>query len=149
MKKTIIATLTAVTLTVGAISGVAYAHKGSKGPEGAVERLTERLNLTTEQQSELQAIFDQKLLDRKNMQENTTAEQRENLRENARDGMKAKMEADIKALLTPEQVALFDQMHAEKGDDDHEREERGHKGKGGKGEGKGKRGGHGEEKCDH
>jgi len=121
---------------------VAYAHKGSKGPEGAVERLSERLNLTTEQQTELQAIFDQKLLDRKNMQENTTAEQRENLRENARDGMKAKMEADIKALLTPEQVALFDQMHAEKGDD-HEREERGHKGKG-----KGKRGGHGEEKCD-
>ena len=138
MKKTIIATLTAVTLTVGAISGVAYAHKGSKGPEGAVERLTERLNLTTEQQTELQAIFDQKLLDRKNMHENTTAEQRENLRENAREGMKAKMEADIKALLTPEQVALFDQMLAEK----EARGDREHKGKWGK------RGGHGEEKCD-
>lgn len=144
MKKTIIATLTAVTLTVGAISGVAYAHKGSKGPEGAVERLTERLNLTTEQQSELQAIFDQKLLDRKNMHESTTAEQRENLRENAREGMKTKMEADIKALLTPEQVALFDQMHAEK----EARGDREHKGKKGHGEGKGKRGGHGEEKCD-
>lgn len=143
MKKTIIATLTAVTLTAAAISGAVYAHKGGEGPEGGLGRLTEKLNLTTEQQAQLKTIFDQKMLDRKNMHENTTAEQRENLRENAREGMKAKMEADIKALLTPEQVALFDQMHAEEGAD-HERGARGHKG-----EGKGKRGGQDGEKCDH
>lgn len=146
MKKTLIATLTAVTLTAGAISGGAFAHKGGKGPEGAVERLTERLNLTEEQQVQMKEIFDQKILDRKNMMESTTAEQRENLRENARDAMKAQTESQIKALLTPEQVALFDQMHAEK----EARGDREHKGKKGHGEGKGwgKRGDHGEEKCD-
>ena len=146
MKKRLIATLTAVTLTAGAISGVALAHKGGKGPEGAVERLTERLNLTEEQQVQMKEIFDQKILDRKNMMESTTAEQRENLRENARDAMKAQTESQIKALLTPEQVALFDQMHAEK----EARGDREHKGKKGHGEGKGwgKRGDHGEAKCD-
>ena len=94
----------------------------------------------------MKEIFDQKILDRKNMMESTTAEQRENLRENARDAMKAQTESQIKALLTPEQVALFDQMHAEK----EARGDREHKGKKGHGEGKGwgKRGGHGEEKCD-
>lgn len=137
MKTRLISAIAAVTL-VAASTGAALAHKGGKGPERAVERLTERLNLTVEQQAEMQEIFDQKMLDRQNMMENTTAEQRENLRENARDAMKAETESQIKALLTPEQVALFDQMKAEK----EARGDRWQKGKWGK------RGGHGEGKCD-
>lgn len=141
MKKTIIAAITAVTLTAGAISGAVYAHSDKGGPSKGMEKLTQNLNLTAEQQAEIQKIFDQRMLDRKNMMENTTAEQREHLREHlreiAREGMKAQMESQIKALLTPEQVAMFDQMHAEKErKEGHKKGERGHKGKGG-------------ENCDH
>ena len=137
MKKTIIAAITAITLTTAAISGAVYAHSGKGGPGKGMERLTENLNLTAEQQAEIQKIFDQRKLERKNMMENTTAEQRENLRENVREGMRAQMESQIKALLTPEQVAMFDQMHTEKERrGGHKKGERGHKGKGG-------------ESCDH
>ena len=142
MKKTIIAAITAVTLTAGAISGAVYAHSDKGGPGKGMEKLTQNLNLTAAQQAEIQKIFDQRMLDRKNMLETTTAEQRENLRENARDGMKAQMEAQIKALLTSEQVAQFDQMHAEK-------ERKGGKDKGKRGQGEDKRGGKGGENCDH
>jgi len=148
MKKTIIAAITAITLTAGAISSAVYAHSDKGGPGKGMEKLTQNLNLTAEQQAEIQKIFDQRMLDRKNMLENTSAEQRENLRENAREGMKAQMESQIKALLTPEQVALFDKMHAEKeGKGGHEKGKRG-QGEG-KGEGQGKRGGKDGENCNH
>ena len=133
MKKTLLATLTAVTIATASITGIAYAD-GGKGPEGAVERLTEKLGLTVEQQAELKVLFDQRAADRKAMQENLTQEQRENMRENARDGMREQMHAQIKSVLTEEQLAKFDQMHANEGKGDrHERGEGGHGGKGGKG----------------
>ena len=136
MKKTLLATLTAVTIATASIAGIAYAD-GGKGPEGAVERLTEKLGLTTEQQAQLKVLFDQRIADRKAMQENLTQEQRENMRENARDGMRDQMHAQIKSVLTEEQLAKFDQMHANEGKgkgkgDRHERGEGGHGGKGGK-----------------
>lgn len=136
MKKTLIAAITALTLTAGAISGVVYAH--SKSPERAVERMTERLNLNEEQQMQLKELYEQRMLNYKNMKEGATAEQREEMYKNGREEMRAQMESQIKALLNDDQIAVYDQMHADKdhksghhkgGDDCSERGEYG-KGKG-------------------
>jgi len=153
MKKRIIAIVTALTLTAGALSGVAYAHK-SKSPERAVERMTERLNLSEEQQGQIKEIFEQRMQAHKNMKENMTAEQRKEMyKSGGREAMKAQMESQIKALLNADQVALFDQMHGEK---EHKNGPKGEHGKYGHGESghhgdnhSGEREGHDEEHNDH
>jgi|GEM_PF-1630827 len=153
MKKRIIAIVTALTLTAGALSGVAYAHK-SKSPERAVERMTERLNLSEEQQGQIKEIFEQRMQAHKNMKENMTAEQRKEMyKSGGREAMKAQMESQIKALLNADQVALFDQMHGEK---EQKNGPKGEHGKYGHGESghhgdnhSGEREGHDEEHNDH
>ena len=120
MKKTIIASITAVTLTIGALSGAVYAHeKGGKGgpksAEDRVEKLTQRLDLSTDQQSQLLAMFTKRDTDREQMQATLTAEQRENMKANARDGMRDQMHKDIKSLLTANQIAKFENMHSGEG----------------------------------
>lgn len=111
MKKTIIAAVTALTLTTGAISGLVYAHSYQGNAGKGLERMTERLSLTAEQQADVQQIFDQHMLDRKEMMENAHTEDREHQGKLDRQGMRAELKSDIRSLLTPEQVALFDQMH--------------------------------------
>ena len=120
MKKTIIAAITAVTLTIGALSGAVYAHeKGGKGgpkrAEDRVEKLTQRLDLSADQQSQLLAMFTKRDADREQMQATLTAEQRENMKANARDGMRDQMHKDIKSLLTANQIAKFENMHSGEG----------------------------------
>ena len=129
MKKTIIASITAVTLTIGALSGAVYAD-GKGGPKSAVERvekLTKRLDLSTDQQSQLVAMFTKRDADREQMQATLTAEQRENMKANARDGMRDQMHKDIKSLLTTDQIAKFENMHSGEGKGGHSKG-----GKGGK-----------------
>ena len=130
MKKTIIASITAVTLTIGALSGAVFAHeKGGKGgpksAEDRVEKLTQRLDLSTDQQSQLLAMFTKRDADREQMQATLSDEQRENMKANAREGMRDQMHKDIKSLLTADQIAKFENMHSGEG--------RGGHGKGGKG----------------
>ncbi|CAI8234120.1 MAG: Uncharacterised protein [Marinobacterium sp. xm-d-530] len=120
MKKTIIASITAVTLTIGALSGAVYAHEkggkvGPKSAEDRVEKLTQRLDLSTDQQSQLLAMFTKRDTDREQMQATLTAEQRENMKANARDGMRDQMHKDIKSLLTANQIAKFENMHSGEG----------------------------------
>ncbi|NRP94966.1 periplasmic repressor CpxP [Marinobacterium sp. xm-g-59] len=125
MKKTIIASMTAVTMTFGALAGIAHADGkgGPKSAEDRVEKLTQRLDLTVDQQSQLLAMFTKRDADREQMQATLTPEQRENMKANARDGMRDQMHKDIKSLLTEDQIAQFENMHS--GKDGH--------GKGGKG----------------
>lgn len=153
MKKRIIAIVTALTLTAGALSGVAYAHK-SKSPERAVERMTERLNLSEEQQGQIKELYEQRMQEHKSMKENMTAEQRKEMyKSGGREAMKAQMESQIKALLNADQVALFDQMHADKDHKDgHHKGEHGKYGHDKYGHGKyghGESGHHGEEREGH
>ncbi|NRP59310.1 hypothetical protein [Marinobacterium sp. xm-d-564] len=127
MKKTIIASITAVTMTFGALAGIAHADGkgGPKSAEDRVEKLTQRLDLSADQQSQLLAMFTKRDADREQMQATLTAEQRENMKANARDGMRDQMHKDIKSLLTAEQIAKFENMHSGEGKGGH--------GKGGKG----------------
>ena len=93
MKKTIIASITAVTLTIGALSGAVYADGkgGPKSAEDRVEKLTQRLDLSVVQQYQLLAMFTKRDADRGQMQATLSAEQRENMKANARDGMRDQM----------------------------------------------------------
>ena len=121
MKKTIIASITAVTLTIGALSGAVYAHGkgGPKSAEDRVEKLTQRLDLSADQQSQLLAMFTKRDADREQMQATLSAEQRENMKANARDGMRDQMHKDIKSLLTADQIAKFENMHSGEGKGGH------------------------------
>ena len=115
MKKTIIATLTALTLTTSIVSGALYAS-GSKSPQAQVEKLTQRLNLDDAQQTELLEMFSNRADMRDQMKEKLTKEQRKEMKKTAREGMRDQMHKDIKSILTTEQIAKFDQMHADKGE---------------------------------
>ena len=113
MKKILIATLTAVTLTAGTMSGVLYAS-GSKSPEAQVEKLTQRLNLNDDQQVQLLELFSNRAAMRDQMKETLTKEQRKEMSKTARQGMRDQMHKEIKSLLSADQVAQFDQMHSDK-----------------------------------
>lgn len=114
MKKLILATTIAIALGVG-ITGVAMAKEGDYGRhQNRVERMSQALELSTEQQAQLEEIFASK--------------------SEKRDQMRDQMQAQIDQILTPEQLELKQKMMERRGKDgigdhrgkgDHDRSEKG------------------------
>lgn len=101
MKKLILATTTAIVLGVG-ITGVVMAKEGDYGHyENRVERMSQALELSTEQKAQLEEIFASKTKER--------------------DQMRDQMRAQIDQILTPEQLERKQKMYerSNKGDMDY------------------------------
>lgn len=112
MKKTILATVTAVILGT-TLSGLALAKGGDygRGDHNPVERMSQALQLTDEQKVQLEELFAGQ------------SEQRQQMRD--------QMQAQIDQILTPEQIELKAQMQAAHGDrDGHRQGGHGHEGRG-------------------
>ncbi len=107
MKKLILATTTAIVLGAG-ITGIVMAKEGDYGRhQNRVDRMSQALELSTEQKAQLEEIFLSK------------SEQREQMRN--------EMQAQIDQILTPEQLELKQRMQERRGKDrmgDHQ--EKGH-----------------------
>lgn len=127
MKKTILATVTAVVLGT-TISGLALAKGGDfgRGDHNPVERMSQALELTDEQKVQLEELFAGQ------------SEQRQQLRD--------QFQSQIDEILTPEQIELKAQMQAPHGDREGHRY--GHHGdRDGGHEGRGMDDDHGRGKC--
>ena len=74
-----------------------------RGPEGRVDRLAEQLDLTDDQQAQIQEIFD-------TMRENFAADCSGRPDEETRAAHRAEINEQISAILTPEQQELFDEL---------------------------------------
>ncbi len=74
-----------------------------QGPEGRIDRLTKQLNLTTEQQEQLREIFE-------NARESFIGDCAGPPDQATREAHREEIAAQIKAILTPEQQELFDQL---------------------------------------
>ena len=73
----------------------AVPYKGDKS-EMAVQRMTKELNLTTDQQDKIRALYQQKMQDRAEQKEDTKMD---------RKAVRTSYEAELAAILTPEQMA--------------------------------------------
>jgi hypothetical protein len=122
--------LVALPLVASAGEGRHGEGKRHHDPEARLERMTEHLNLTAEQQAELQPILEQQAESFRAMRERKEAgESREQLRAD----MHAQRDADtaeIEAILDEEQVAEFRERRAEHKAKrrEHHRERRGAEG---------------------
>jgi Spy/CpxP family protein refolding chaperone len=94
-------TIAALVLALAGFGAAAMAcdgpkgHKG-KGPEQRLERMSEHLDLTPEQREQVKQAF----------------EANKAKHEGAREAMHADMKASLAKILSQEQMAKFDEMHA-------------------------------------
>lgn len=93
-----------------ALAGDGHGHGGDgpKNPEKHMEKMTENLGLSPEQRDKVKVLMDE----------------HHARREAQRNAMHEEMRASLAKVLTPEQMAKFDQMHADRKDKSESKKDR-------------------------